>query len=115
MSIQKNNFASGFAKRVHKLTNGLDSATHPPLSCKQFIPLRKSVISYLFGRTYMNAKHVLASVLLLAMAACGGGGDSGTPPTNEPPTLKFETTVIAVPKSSQTNLTVSASDPDGDA
>jgi hypothetical protein len=63
----------------------------------------------------MNTKHVLAGCGLLAMAACSSGGDSGTTPTNEPPTISFTTTAIALPKSGQSDLTVSVDDPDDDA
>jgi len=63
----------------------------------------------------MKLLHPSASVALLALVvACGGGGDSGTPPTNEPPTVTFTTLVLAVTKSSPIDLTISASDPDGD-
>jgi hypothetical protein len=62
----------------------------------------------------MNWKRVLTSVALPALVACGGSGDSGMTPTNEPPKLSFATAALAVPKSVPVDLTVTASDPDGD-
>lgn len=62
----------------------------------------------------MKTRHVLAGLVLPVMAACASGGDSGTNPTNDPPTIQFTTTAIGLPKSSQADLTVSVSDGDGD-
>lgn len=56
-----------------------------------------------------------ASAALLALVvACGGGGDSGTPPANEPPTVTFTTSAFAVVKNVPVDLTIGASDADGD-
>jgi hypothetical protein len=63
----------------------------------------------------MKSTRVLAGLVLLAIAGCGGSGDDGgTGPVNEAPVLTFMTTAIAVPKGTQSNLTIEASDADSD-
>jgi hypothetical protein len=60
------------------------------------------------------SKARLAGAALLLTVACSSGGDSGTPPSNDPPTVAFSTAALVVPKAQAVDLTVSASDPDGD-
>jgi len=62
----------------------------------------------------MDFRRVLAGVALVAMVACGGGGDSGTTPINQPPTVAFTFTPLATPQSIPVDLTITATDPDGD-
>ncbi len=63
----------------------------------------------------MDWKRMLAGGAVLAVVACGGGGDSGTTPTNQPPEIAFTFTPMATEHGVPVDLTVSASDPDGDA
>ena len=64
----------------------------------------------------MNWKGVLAAATVLALAGCGGGGgDSGTTPTNHAPEAAFVFKPIATPQGVPVDLTVTASDQDGDA
>jgi len=63
----------------------------------------------------MNNQRVAAAALIAFAIACSsGGGDSGTEPTNEPPIVSFTFAPYAVPQSVPVDLTISASDPDGD-
>jgi len=63
----------------------------------------------------MNWKRMLAGVGVLGMMACGGGGgDSGTNPTNRAPEVAFTFAPLATAKSVPVDLTITASDEDGD-
>ena len=58
---------------------------------------------------------MLAGVGVLGMMACGGGGgDSGTNPTNRAPEVAFTFAPLATAKSVPVDLTITASDEDGD-
>lgn len=62
----------------------------------------------------MNWKQVLAGVAVLGMVACGGGGDSGTEPTNRAPVVAFTFKPLATAKNVPVDLTITATDEDGD-
>jgi hypothetical protein len=63
----------------------------------------------------MNWKRVLAGVAVLGFVACGGGGDdSGTNPTNRAPEIAFTFKPLATAKNVPVDLTITATDQDGD-
>lgn len=63
----------------------------------------------------MNWKRVLAGVVVLGIMACGGGGgDSGTTPTNRAPVVAFTFKPLATAKNVPVDLTITATDEDGD-
>jgi hypothetical protein len=63
----------------------------------------------------MDLKRVLTSVVVLGAVACSGGGDGGgTTPTNEPPVIAFTFSPLATPHGVPVDLSITATDPDGD-
>ena len=61
----------------------------------------------------MNTRRLLWALPTLVLA-CSGGGDSGVQPANQPPTIAFNLTKLAVVRSAPTILSVSVDDPDDD-